>query len=165
MSTEDDTFARFDGVMMRTVEELVDMHQPYGTTRTLLTRLEIVGNDVIARAGLSVADYGLRATIRRHLVRKYGATFGVGHRFEREEGRQAAAAGATAWLELIPARMVPRRVQTEVIGDGLERIDAVVRGGGSKWAVRAVKASVFLAVVGEIVRYWARAIKGEKASK
>ena len=58
---------------------------------------------------------------------------------------------------------VPLRVQTEVVGDGIERIAAVIRAGGSKWVVRLVYASIFLTVLAETVRYWARAIKGGKA--
>lgn len=67
------------------------------------------------------------------------------------------------WLSVIPARMIPRRVQTEVMGDGIERICAVVLAGESKWKLRLVHLSVFLVVLAEIVRYWARAIKGQKA--
>lgn len=79
--------------------------------------------------------------------------------------REANLAGTrlARWLTLLPARMVSRRVQTEVVGDGIERIEAVIRAGGSKRAVRFVYASVILTVVGEIVRYWARALKGGKA--
>jgi hypothetical protein len=68
-------------------------------------------------------------------------------------------------LMLIPARMVPRRVQTEVVGDAFERLNDAVRAGGSKWVVRFVYTSVILTVCAEIVRYWARALKGERARK
>jgi hypothetical protein len=85
----------------------------------------------------------------------------------RAERELTVKAGATfdRWLAFIPARMVPRRIQTEIVGDGIERVVAVVRGGGSKWAVRLVYASVIGIVIGETVRYWARALKGEKARK
>ncbi len=85
--------------------------------------------------------------------------------WERIHESQRAAHRFDRWLVLLPARMVPRRVQDEVVGDGIERIAALVRAGGSKWVVRLVYASVILTVVAEIVRYWVRAIKGEKARK
>ena len=76
-----------------------------------------------------------------------------------------AGARFDRWLALIPARLVPRRVQNEVIGDGLERIGMVVRNTGSKWRLRGVYLSIVVALGLEIVRHVARAIKGEKALK
>jgi hypothetical protein len=84
-----------------------------------------------------------------------------------EEGRivNEVTARFDRWLAFLPKRMVPRRVQTEVVGDGIESIATVVRAGGSTWAVRLVYASVVLTVFAEIIRFWARALKGEKARK
>jgi hypothetical protein len=68
------------------------------------------------------------------------------------------------WLRWLPSRMVSKRIQTEVVGDGLERIGAIVQSGGSRWQVFLVSASVALVVLCEIVRYVARSLKGRPAS-
>jgi hypothetical protein len=64
-------------------------------------------------------------------------------------------------LGLLPKRMVPIRVQSEVVGDCIERIVQATREGRSSWYLLAMYAFAVVTVLGEIIRYFARSLKGE----
>ena len=87
----------------------------------------------------------------------------IAHHLATAQATRRLSGSLDRWLSFVLTRMVPRRVQTEVLGDGIERISSVVRASGSRWAIRLVYATVVLTVLAETIRYWARAIKGGKA--
>ncbi len=82
---------------------------------------------------------------------------------KKEQPVAEAAARFDAILGLLPARMLPARINSEVVGDALERIGAAAEKGRSRWYLRALFAITLLVVLLEVVRYVARGIKGEKA--
>jgi hypothetical protein len=68
------------------------------------------------------------------------------------------------WLAWIPSRIIPRRVNDEVVGDAMERSQAMKADGGPLWRIGLLWIYVAIIVVCETVRYAVRSIKGHKAS-
>ena len=84
-----------------------------------------------------------------------------------EHGPSSALLVAVARYEgvlgLIPSRLVPARVNTEVVGDVIERLTAAEARGLSRWHMRGLMVLAYLVIVLEIARSVARGVMGKKA--
>jgi hypothetical protein len=105
-------------------------------------------------------DDGTNMYVTAEEARAWAAT--LRERARKQAAVDLASARFDRWLGWLPPRMVPKRVNTEVVGDALERIGAVVVRGGSRWELAAVYIGACYYVVCEIARYTIRSLRGRK---
>jgi hypothetical protein len=66
------------------------------------------------------------------------------------------------WLGWLPSRVVPKRVNDEVIGDAIEKINGMICQSAPSWRIKLVYAVTFAVVASECVRYFVRALRGRQ---
>jgi hypothetical protein len=65
-------------------------------------------------------------------------------------------------IEWLPSRMIPKRVNDEVIGDAAEKIVGMIRRADPRWRIALVCVSSLAVIVSECVRYFVRAFRGQR---